>query len=80
VNLFDPALIVLSGERMRFDYLYAEETLAEMEALVLNSGRPMPRIEIHAWGDLLWAHGAAALALSAVTEQVLGGAGDMAVQ
>jgi len=80
VNLFDPALIVLSGERMRFDYLYAEETLAEMEALVLNSGRPMPRIEIHAWGDLLWAHGAAALALSAVTEQVLGGTGEMAAQ
>lgn len=80
VNLFDPALIVLSGERMRFDYLYAEETLSEMEALVLNSGRPMPRIEIHAWGDLLWAHGAAALALSAVTEQVLGTAGDIAAQ
>jgi len=80
VNLFDPALIVLSGERMRYDYLYAEETLAEMEAMVLNSGRPMPRIEIHAWGDLLWAHGAAALALSAVTEQVLGGAGELAAQ
>jgi hypothetical protein len=40
----------------------------------------MPRIEIHAWGDLLWAHGAAALALSAVTEQVLGGTGEMAAQ
>lgn len=71
VNLFDPALIILSGERMRFDYLYAADTLAEMENLAINTGRPRPPIEIHAWGDLLWAHGAAALALSAVTERLL---------
>lgn len=71
VNLFDPELIILSGERMRYDYLYAADTLSEMEALMLNTGRPAPRIEIHAWGDLLWAHGAAALALSAVTEGLL---------
>ena len=73
VNLFDPSLIILSGERMRFDYLYAEETLAEMEALSIVTGRPRAEIEIHAWGDLLWAHGAAALALSSVTEALLGG-------
>jgi predicted NBD/HSP70 family sugar kinase len=71
INLFDPALIILSGERMRYDYLYAAETLAEMDNLVIQTGRPRPPIEIHAWGDLLWAHGAAALALSAVTEAIL---------
>ncbi len=71
VNLLDPELIILSGERMRYDYLYARETLAEIEALALNTGRPAPKIEIHAWGDLLWAHGAAALALSQVTEGLL---------
>ena len=76
VNLFDPALIILSGERMRYDYLYAEETLAEMASLSINSGRPRPPIEIHAWGDLLWAHGAAALALSEISQGLLGpGAG-----
>jgi predicted NBD/HSP70 family sugar kinase len=80
VNLFDPALIILSGERLRFDYLYAADTLAEMEALVLNSGRPLPPIEVHAWGDLLWAQGAAALALSAVTERLLAPARDVAAQ
>ena len=80
VNLFDPALIILSGDRMRFDYLYATETLAEMEALVLNTGRPPPTIEIHAWGDLLWAHGAAALALSAVTEGQLAPTRELAAQ
>ncbi len=76
VNLFDPGLIILSGERMRFDYLYAAETLAEMETLMLPAGRPGPKIEVHAWGDLLWAHGAAALALSEVTEALLGAGRD----
>jgi len=71
INLFDPALIILSGERMRYDYLYAEEALAEMESLSIATGRPRPPIEIHAWGDLLWAHGAAALALSQTTEAIL---------
>ncbi len=80
VNLFDPELIILSGERMRYDYLYAADTLAEMEALMLNTGRPAPKIEIHAWGDLLWAHGAAALALSAVTDGLLVPAREMAAQ
>lgn len=73
INLFDPALIILSGERMRYDYLYAAETLAEMDMLAIQTGRPKPPIEIHAWGDLLWAHGAAALALQAVTEGLLAG-------
>ncbi|MBN8632816.1 MAG: ROK family transcriptional regulator [Rhodobacterales bacterium] len=75
VNLFDPSLIILSGERMRYDYLYAAETLSEMDNLAINTGRPRPPIEIHAWGDLLWAHGAAALALSEVTEAILVSAG-----
>jgi predicted NBD/HSP70 family sugar kinase len=80
VNLFDPALIILSGERMRFDYLYAEDTLAEMKAHVLNTGRPLPPIEIHAWGEMLWAHGAAALALSTVSETRLTPARELAAQ
>jgi predicted NBD/HSP70 family sugar kinase len=78
VNLFDPGLIILSGERMRYDYLYAADTLAEMENLMLPASRPAPRIEVHAWGDMLWAHGAAALALSAVTERILGHAREAA--
>lgn len=72
VNLFDPGLIILSGERMRYDYLYAADTLAELGALVIDTGRPPPPIEIHAWGDLLWAQGAAALALAAVSEELVG--------
>lgn len=80
VNLFDPELIILSGERMRYDYLYAKETLSEMTGMCLNTGRPVPRIETHAWGDLLWAHGAAALALQEVTAGLLGPARELAAQ
>ena len=79
INLFDPALIILSGERMQYDYLYAAETLSELDNLAIATGRGHPVIEIHAWGDLLWAHGAAALALSSVTERILSAPRDVAV-
>lgn len=80
VNLFDPQLIILSGERMRYDYLYASETLADMQEMCLRTDRKAPKIEIHAWGDLLWAHGAAALALHEVTERLLGQVREFAAQ
>lgn len=72
VHLFDPSLIILSGERMRYDYLYAEEVLAEMEALTLDKGRPPPEVDINVWGGFVWARGAAALALSATTDELFG--------
>jgi predicted NBD/HSP70 family sugar kinase len=74
VQLFDPELIILSGSRMRYDYLYADEVLAETEAMTLPDGRAPCKVEIHAWGDLIWAQGATALALSAMTDHVLGDA------
>ncbi|PTX56283.1 putative NBD/HSP70 family sugar kinase [Litoreibacter ponti] len=74
VHLFDPDLIILSGERMRYDYLYAEEVVAEMAALTLDKGRPPPKIDINVWGGFVWARGGAALALSAVTDETFGDA------
>ncbi|MEJ6398554.1 ROK family protein [Yoonia sp. 208BN28-4] len=74
VQLFDPDLIILSGERMRYDYLYAEDMLAEMQSLTLSEGRAPCRVEIHGWDNLVWARGATALALSALTDTVLGDA------
>jgi predicted NBD/HSP70 family sugar kinase len=71
VNLFDPSLIILSGERMRYDFLYANEMLSEMSRLTLNVGREPPRVEINAWGDMVWAQGAAALALTHASETAL---------
>ncbi|MDJ0826003.1 MAG: ROK family transcriptional regulator [Rhodobacter sp.] len=71
VNLFDPSLILLSGERLRYDYLYAEEVLTEMQSMIVHTGRPPPKVEIHAWGGFIWARGAAALALEATTAAAL---------
>jgi len=70
-NLFDPQLIILSGGRMQYDYLYSDEILEGMKRHALNSGVALPPVEIHAWGDLLWASGAAAKALSVLTERTL---------
>ncbi len=67
-NLFDPRRIILSGSRMRYDFLYAEEMLAEVPGLTLNTPPP---IEVNAWDDLVWARGAAALALSDLTPRLL---------
>ena len=72
VNIFDPGLVIISGERMQYDYLYAEEVIAEMETLTLDRNRKQPTIEINTWGHLIWAQGAAALALSTLTERSLG--------
>ncbi len=71
-QLFDPGLIILSGERMRFDYLYAAEVLAEMRALswtwagrrprwkstpgAISSGRGAPRPGLSAVTDAALAH------------------------
>lgn len=71
LNLFDPQLLILSGGRMRYDYLYSDEILEEMKRYALASGVALPPVEINAWGDLVWASGAAALALSHVTESHL---------
>jgi predicted NBD/HSP70 family sugar kinase len=71
VNLFDPSRIILSGEKMRHDYIYAEAVMEEMRALTLDLGRPAPPVEVNVWGDLVWARGAAALALDAATRAAL---------
>lgn len=73
VQMFDPEVVILSGGRMQYDYLYAREVMAEMQAMTLIGARPPARVEIHAWGDLVWAQGAVALALGALTEALLGG-------
>lgn len=72
VNLFNPTLLILSGGRMRYDWLNADDLLKEMRDFTIDAGEALPPLEIHEWGDLMWAHGAAALALSNVTERQLG--------
>lgn len=71
IQVFDPGLIILSGARMQYDYLYADEVLSEMQKLTLSEGRTPCRVETHAWGGLVWARGATALALNAVTDAAM---------
>lgn len=68
INIFDPELIILSGERMQFDYLYADEVMESMKNSAVQIDAPTPEVRIHKWGDLMWAKGAAAFAMEGVTE------------
>ncbi|MEY8099918.1 sugar kinase, partial [Falsihalocynthiibacter sp. S25ZX9] len=64
-------IIILSGERMQFDYLYADEVLEVMKKSVVQIDAPLPQVKINKWGDLMWAKGAAAYAMEGVTEHAI---------
>ncbi|WP_435310973.1 ROK family protein [Primorskyibacter sedentarius] len=68
VNIFDPELIILAGEQMQFDHLYAEDVLADARRSIVQIDLPPPEIFAHKWGDLMWARGAAAYALDRVAD------------
>jgi len=70
VNIFDPSLIIFSGERMQFDFLYEEDVIEELRKNTLDIDRAPPEVRVHKWGDLLWAKGAAAWATEYVIHQV----------
>ncbi len=48
--------------------------------MAIRSGRPAPRIEIHAWNDMVWARGAAALALMEATARLVDRPAEAAAQ
>lgn len=66
VNVFDPQLLILAGEQMQFDHLYAEEVLEEMSKSIVQIDKPSPEVVVHKWDNLMWARGAAAYALDFV--------------
>jgi predicted NBD/HSP70 family sugar kinase len=68
VNIFDPELIILSGEQMQFDHLFAQEVIEAMRTSIVQIDKPPPDVVIHKWGNLMWARGAAAYALDFVHE------------
>lgn len=78
VNIFDPQLIILAGEQMQFDHLYAESVISEMRKSIVQIDKAPPEVVIHKWGDKMWAHGAAAYALDQVFELALAGLGENA--
>lgn len=68
VNIFDPKLVILSGERMSHDFFYSQAVVAEMHDSVVQVDAPPPEVRIHKWGDQMWAQGAAAYAMEGVTD------------
>jgi predicted NBD/HSP70 family sugar kinase len=74
VQLFDPPLIILSCDRMQYDFLFADEVFEQMHKLTLSNGRQPCEICVHPWDDLTWARGATAACLAALTDTMLGGA------
>ena len=63
LNIFDPPLIVLAGERIQNHDLLSEEIERTIAANSISVDRREPRLAVHRWGDQLWARGAGALAL-----------------
>lgn len=63
INIFDPPLLIISGERLRYEQFFSDETLTTLRANSLATSRPAPEIRVNRWGDQLWARGAGALAL-----------------
>ncbi|WP_424985292.1 ROK family protein [Microbulbifer sp. S227A] len=78
VNIFDPELIILAGEQMQFDHLFADEVIAAIRTSIVQIDKPPPEVVIHKWGNLMWAKGAAAYALDHVTDLALAGLSDNA--
>lgn len=78
VNIFDPELIILAGEQMQFDHLFADEVIAAIRTLIVQIDKAPPEVVIHKWGNLMWARGAAAYALDNVTDLALAGLNDNA--
>ncbi|MEL7466793.1 MAG: ROK family transcriptional regulator [Pseudomonadota bacterium] len=62
-NIFDPAMIILTGARMMHHHLMAEEMALTLRQNSLRTGRSQIQPVVHKWGDELWARGAGALAI-----------------
>jgi predicted NBD/HSP70 family sugar kinase len=67
INIFDPKLVILSGEQASLDFFDGDRLLDWVKSSVVQVDAPLPEIKVHPWGDLMWAKGAAAYAIEAVT-------------
>ncbi|WP_138466899.1 ROK family transcriptional regulator [Poseidonocella sp. HB161398] len=76
VNIFDPQLIILSGELAQHDYLYDAKVIAMVAGQTVQAGTPPPEIVVHRWDDLMWARGAAAYAIEGLAARALDSLGE----
>lgn len=73
INIFAPELIILSGDRMQYDFLYDAHVIADMRRSIVQLGGPPPDVRVHKWSDQMWAMGAAAYAIEGVIKAELQG-------
>ncbi|TFL16110.1 ROK family transcriptional regulator [Jannaschia formosa] len=66
VTVFDPELVILAVETEGTHPLCTPEVLEEVRRLSLSVDAPPTEIIVHAWGDRMWAEGAAAYAIERV--------------
>lgn len=71
MQVFDPERIIISGERLTFEYFYSKGVLDEALAMTLEASRFRDQVEVHAWEDPIWARGAGALALGYATDKAM---------
>ncbi|MEO0764812.1 MAG: ROK family transcriptional regulator [Pseudomonadota bacterium] len=68
VNIFDPERVILAGEQMQFDHLYADSVIEEMRKSIVDVDKPPPEVVVHQWDAFMWARGGAAYALEFVQD------------
>ena len=71
VNIFDPELIILAGEEMQFEHLFAQSVIDAMRDSIVQVDKAPPEVVVHTWGNLMWARGAAAYALDNIIDHAL---------
>lgn len=71
VNIFDPELIILSGERLASEFFRSEPVVDLMKNWIVQVDAPLPDIHVHNWDDHVWARGAAAYAIEQVSIQTI---------
>jgi predicted NBD/HSP70 family sugar kinase len=76
VNMFDPPIIIISGQRTAHPpKVFMESARKSMAENVLTAGAGVPPIKLHPWNDELWARGAAALVLEEFMPRISHGDG-----
>lgn len=71
INIFDPELIILAGEQLKSDHLYADTVIAEMRKLIVQVDKAPPEVVVHKWGNQMFARSAAVYALGLETDRAL---------
>ncbi len=66
VNLFDPKLIIISGEGIRLGEVFFSAVRSSFRSVVMPGLAQDTEIRVNSWGDDIWALGAASLVIAEV--------------